>query len=131
MNKISKKIVSLVTMAAFALTLVPAAAFGATSNDSSFSVKAVDYNTAEVSFTLDSSDLGYNTVIWATDSAGHAIDNVTYTSKTANVTVTDWTDWGGKAGVLGGADASDSTLTAATVYTVEMDLLLLVNMIFT
>ena len=121
MNKISKKIVSLVTMAAFALTLVPAAAFGATSDDSSFSVKAVDYNTAEVSFTLDSSDLGYNTVIWATDSAGHAIDNVTYTSKTANVTVTDWTDWGGKAGVLGGADASDSTLTADTVYTVEMD----------
>lgn len=108
-------------MAAFALTLVPAAAFGATSDDSSFSVKAVDYNTAEVSFTLDSSDLGYNTVIWATDSAGHAIDNVTYTSKTANVTVTDWTDWGGKAGVLGGADASDSTLTADTVYTVEMD----------
>ena len=33
MNKISKKIVSLVTMAAFALTLVPAAAFAATDAD--------------------------------------------------------------------------------------------------
>ena len=38
MNKISKKIVSLVTMAAFVLTLVPAAAFGATAADSSATV---------------------------------------------------------------------------------------------
>ena len=33
MNKISKKIVSLVTMAAFALTLVPAAAFAVTADN--------------------------------------------------------------------------------------------------
>ena len=117
MNKISKKIVSLITMAAFVLTLVPAAAFGATSADSSFTVKAVDYNTAEVSFTLDQDDLGYNTVIWATDSKGAPVSDVTYESKTA---VTSWDDWGGNAGVLGGADATDSTLTADTTYTVEM-----------
>ena len=36
MNKISKKIVSLVTMAAFALTLVPAAAFAAPGDDSAY-----------------------------------------------------------------------------------------------
>ena len=117
MNKISKKIVSLITMAAFVLTLVPAAAFGATSADSSFTVKAVDYNTAEVSFTLDQDDLGYNTVIWATDSKGAPVSDVTYESKTA---VTSWDDWGGNAGVLGGADATNSTLTADTTYTVEM-----------
>ena len=117
MNKISKKIVSLITMAAFVLTLVPAAAFGATSADSSFTVKAVDYNTAEVSFTLDQGDLGYNTVIWATDSKGAPVSDVTYESKTA---VTSWDDWGGNAGVLGGADATNSTLTADTTYTVEM-----------
>ena len=116
MNKISKKIVSLITMAAFVLTLVPAAAFGATSADSSFTVKAVDYNTAEVSFTLDQDDLGYNTVIWATDSKGAPVSDVTYESKTA---VTSWDDWGGNAGVLG-ADATNSTLTADTTYTVEM-----------
>ena len=117
MNKISKKIVSLITMAAFVLTLVPAAAFGATSADSSFTVKAVDYNTAEVSFTLDQDDLGYNTVIWATDRKGAPVSDVTYESKTA---VTSWDDWGGNAGVLGGADATNSTLTADTTYTVEM-----------
>ena len=117
MNKISKKIVALATMAAFVLTLVPAAAFGATSADSSFTVKAVDYNTAEVSFTLDQDDLGYNTVIWATDSKGAPVSDVTYESKTA---VTSWDDWGGNAGVLGGADATNSTLTADTTYTVEM-----------
>lgn len=99
------------------LTLVPAAAFGATSADSSFTVKAVDYNTAEVSFTLDQDDLGYNTVIWATDSKGAPVSDVTYESKTA---VTSWDDWGGNAGVLGGADATNSTLTADTTYTVEM-----------
>ena len=121
MNKISKKIVALATMAAFVLTLAPAAAFGATSADSSFTVKAVDYNTAEVSFTLDQDDLGYNTVIWATDSKGDPITDVTYASKTASIAVTDWTQWdNAKAGVLGGADASPSTLTADTTYTVEM-----------
>ena len=61
MNKISKKIVSLVTMAAFALTLVPAAAFAAddvnttAAKASSYTVVSDEISgTAEVDFTLNS-----------------------------------------------------------------------------
>ena len=49
MNKISKKIVALATMAAFVLTLVPAAAFAAPAVDSSY--VTVDEDTQEI--TLD------------------------------------------------------------------------------
>ena len=45
MNKISKKIVALATMAAFVLTLVPAAAFAATDTDPlKSSVQTVEKN---------------------------------------------------------------------------------------
>ena len=56
MNKISKKIVSLVTMAAFALTLVPAAAFAAnepTISGSSYTVASNDANQLTVTVNLD------------------------------------------------------------------------------
>ena len=49
MNKISKKIVALVTMAAFVLTLVPAAAFGAEYG----STVKVDADTQEITLTKD------------------------------------------------------------------------------
>ena len=51
MNKISKKIVALATMAAFVLTLVPAAAFadpGKADAGTTATVTDVDYNTAKV-----------------------------------------------------------------------------------
>ena len=77
MNKISKKIVALATMAAFVLTLVPAAAFGA-STDSKYTVKAVDYNTATVSIDLGSIDestfAGGNILVWAEDSKGDVLE---------------------------------------------------------
>lgn len=55
MNKISKKIVALVTMAAFVLTLVPAAAFAGTgdSTNSSFEVKELAVNKVSVAYTID------------------------------------------------------------------------------
>ena len=58
MNKISKKIVSLVTMAAFALTLVPAAAFAAapTEDGSSFTVTSDAANQLTVTVNLDGDD---------------------------------------------------------------------------
>ena len=59
MNKISKKIVSLVTMAAFALTLVPAAAFAeepATSSTApNYSVESTAGNSVTVTVNLDAS----------------------------------------------------------------------------
>ena len=67
MNKISKKIVALVTMAAFVLTLVPFAAFGATLNDAEYAVEQLDTNKVKVTFQLGSQKAGGNTVVWATD----------------------------------------------------------------
>ena len=69
MNKISKKIVSLVTMAAFALTLVPAAAFAAEGTDSTVVVRSEDATIVEgaaasVNVTVGSLDANENIVLW-------------------------------------------------------------------
>ena len=70
MNKISKKIVALATMAAFVLTLVPAAAFGAVGSTVSVdkSEITIDGSTgiAETTVTanIDASDIGVNYLVW-------------------------------------------------------------------
>ena len=93
MNKISKKIVALVTMAAFVLTLVPFAAFAedvstvtVTGNTSS-----ENYKTASVDIHLNATDLdaldnaGNDAVIvWAEDSEGNVLDITTEVSTTSN-----------------------------------------------
>ena len=91
MNKISKKIVSLVTMAAFALTLVPMAAFatpGQADADTTATVTAVDYDTAKVEVKVGQTDFdelgdkqGSNIVVWATDSTNDVVpaEEVSYT----------------------------------------------------
>ena len=89
MNKISKKIVALVTMAAFVLTLVPFAAFAAERSyveidkaNQSISVE----ETATVTLDVASVDAGNNIVVWLTD------ENGVYTYATASGTeVTDGT----------------------------------------
>ena len=75
MNKISKKIVSLVTMAAFALTLVPAAAFAAPAE--------TDVKIAE----------GSETVLVA-DKGGEAIVNVTTVAENTDDDIVLWVDKG-------------------------------------
>lgn len=78
MNKISKKIVSLVTMAAFALTLVPAAAFAEVGkvDDSTAEVSTVSYNTAKVTINVGKTDVteADNYIVWATDAEGNVVD---------------------------------------------------------
>ena len=80
MNKISKKIVSLVTMAAFALTLVPAAAFAAPDDITAYTVsdaQPATYNDTTVNITLSDKDLdsvkepGANVLVWAEDDDGN------------------------------------------------------------
>ena len=76
MNKISKKIVSLVTMAAFAVTLVPAAAFAHEPNANETAAAASSYEitvdqnqaigSADVTFDLNSAA---NTAIKESDKA--------------------------------------------------------------
>ena len=66
MNKISKKIVSLVTMAAFATTLVPTAAFAGVSGDADLSKSAIKIeqvasNTLEVTYDVNKADDGIST----------------------------------------------------------------------
>ena len=88
MNKISKKIVSLITMAAFVLTLVPAAAFAAgpvDAGESSYTVAAADYNQLKVTVdckAADGTDADNYTAlrIIVKDAAGNSLadnDNVT------------------------------------------------------
>ena len=121
MNKISKKIVALVTMAAFVLTLVPFAAFGATSANSSFTVKTVDYNTAEVSVTLDANDTGANsnnTCVWVTDKSGaYVTSGVTFSGEG----VETFTGWNSSTpiGVLGEI-SGDNSMVADTAYTMQV-----------
>ena len=75
MNKISKKIVALATMAAFVLTLVPAAAFGAPAASSSVTVEETELelganeNSVQTYVNLDlaDADKGENIVVWVTE----------------------------------------------------------------
>ena len=79
MNKISKKIVALVTMAAFVLTLVPFAAFGATTDKTGYVVEANSgdqVNSAKVTVTLSDDDMAKvndkgNVIVWAEDEDGN------------------------------------------------------------
>ena len=92
MNKISKKIVALATMAAFVLTLVPAAAFATpkVAEDSSVAVSEAAYNAADVTVTVGDKDLAdkpHNVVIWATDANGKVLVPNT------DVTFADGTEW--------------------------------------
>ncbi len=101
MNKISKKIVALVTMAAFVLTLVPAAAFAADNNasvnaskitiDGSTEVEVVAGDKETISFTVNNAsgigttdnlaDKAGDVKLWVTDGAGNfAPDAVTFGS---------------------------------------------------
>lgn len=90
LNKISKKIISLVTMAAFVLTLVPAAAFGADLGASKVAnvelagengqtiVKENDTATLNVtigSANLDNGSAGNRVVLWAVDSENNKVDD--------------------------------------------------------
>ena len=84
MNKISKKIVALVTMAAFVLTLVPFAAFAA--DASSYTLTDATYNEVTVDINLTDADkaAAANVIVWAEDSSSNQIltygTDVTYVS---------------------------------------------------
>ena len=68
LNKISKKIVSLVTMAAFVLTLVPAAAFGATEN--TVTVVGEENQTVVLADTAKTASVDFNIKVGDTNLGG-------------------------------------------------------------
>ena len=104
MNKISKKIVALVTMAAFVLTLVPFAAFAAAdqADDSFASGAVVNGEKATVNITVGQQDFDdpvNNLVVWATEKGANktaaiaqsATTGVTYDNvKGTTVSYQDW-----------------------------------------
>ncbi len=95
MNKISKKIVALVTMAAFVLTLVPAAAFGATvTSESTVNVPekyqeltldaaAGQTATVEVKVSENIAKSGQNVYVWV-EKGGNVYSDVTYVDVAEN-----------------------------------------------
>ena len=78
MNKISKKIVALVTMAAFVLTLVPAAAFATPGkvDGSKYTVNQTAYNTVDITVNVTNTDRteAQNVVVWAQDADGNVAE---------------------------------------------------------
>ena len=96
MNKISKKIVALATMAAFVLTLVPAAAFAApqVAEDSSIVVQETAYNAATATITVGDKDTITNVVVWVTDKNNNVLvpgTDYKYVGPSGNAG-TVWTD---------------------------------------
>ncbi len=110
MNKISKKIVALATMAAFVLTLVPAAAFAA--DASTYKVENVAYNQAKVTIDVSNTDAnaGYgNILVWA-EKDGKVCDEATYSGDKTNSTYPNgWTDANGDTLYVG--QVVDQTVT--------------------
>ncbi len=86
MNKISKKIVALVTMAAFVLTLAPAAAFATTDQADGSSARAVVVNgeKATVNITVGEEDFAEvnNIVVWATEKGADKTAAITQSATT-------------------------------------------------
>jgi len=86
LNKISKKIVALVTMAAFVLTLAPAAAFATTDQADGSSARAVVVNgeKATVNITVGEEDFAdvNNIVVWATEKGADKTAAITQSATT-------------------------------------------------
>lgn len=83
-------------MAAFVLTLVPMAAFGATTiSDGQYAIEQVSTNEVKVTFQLGSGGrAGVNTAVWATDKNTNAIvEDVTFSPDTTEE-VSSYAPWG-------------------------------------
>ena len=106
MNKISKKIVALVTMAAFVLTLVPAAAFAAPAENSSVTAEETELVlgadatdvTATVNLDLAEADKGANVIAWVTkDGSSDPYHRATFVGDNLDATNTNngvWKSYG-------------------------------------
>ena len=120
MNKISKKIVALATMAAFVLTLVPAAAFAAPTDKPVDSTVKVDDaviatdESASVTVTVAAAEENDTIVLWVQDENGVYTD-AKYTLNadgkvTANPVATTGTEWDNKAVAFNKKQAGPTTV---------------------
>ena len=128
MNKISKKIVALATMAAFVLTLVPAAAFAQTGPEGATeaTVTAVDNDTANVTVKVGGYDRAEtaNIIVWATDEDGVVPQTEVKYTPAAGTTVQDGYENWNEAVVLVKPDAADGTVSVNATFAVDGDYVL-------
>ena len=110
LNKISKKIVSLVTVAAFATTLVPAAAFAADGTLSAENTKATIADTAANQITVNLDLYTQSNLEATTADLGDATLKVALEGKTGTV----YTDITAEGDGLTGASTSNYTSVAST-----------------
>ena len=129
MKKISKKIVALLTMAAFVLTLVPAAAFAADAPTWS-SVKTESENmtvtldqdgaaSAKVVVKVGSKDAGHNMFVWLTDNNNN---NSVYQYATVNTGDSSDNVLAGTGNWVGAALIGKANTTVGTEFTVEFEI---------
>ena len=127
MNKISKKIVALATMAAFVLTLVPAAAFAQPTDSYVETAKANlsvnlptngDEAQADVVVNIDADDMSHNVLVWLEK------DNAVYTYATAkkaadeSATVNQGVDGWRGAAVIPANTATDEDPSVAITFSI-------------
>ena len=128
MNKISKKIVALATMAAFVLTLVPAAAFAQTGPEGATeaTVTAVDNDTANVTVKVGGYDRAEtaNIIVWATDEDGVVPQTEVKYTPAAGTTVQDGYENWNEAVVLVKPDADNGTVSVNATFAVDGDYVL-------
>ena len=133
MNKISKKIVALATMAAFVLTLVPAAAFAAPAVDNSYA--SVDEDTQEITLDNGSATANVNVsvgaadenkgnvIVWLTTNNGNEDVLYPYADVKKDTNIVEGTGlFDGTAAILGAAEGDYTvtfTLKQAGTYTVH------------
>ena len=134
MNKISKKIVALATMAAFVLTLVPAAAFAAPAQSSSVSVEESELVlgadaedvTAQVNLDLADADKGANVIVWVTkDGSSDPYHRATFEDTTTATQIPQsntgvWKSYGIYNIAAEGQYQIDVNLDAAGEYTIHV-----------
>ena len=132
MNKISKKIVALVTMAAFVLTLVPAAAFAAPAENSSVTAEETELVlgadatdvTATVNLDLAEADKGANVIAWVTkDGSSDPYHRATFVGDNLDAANTNngvWKSYGIYNISAGGQYKISVKLDAAGEYTIHV-----------
>ena len=134
MNKISKKIVSLVTMAAFALTLVPAAAFAAVDGaevniTNGATQNVVLSNAGQVSVEVNvkaGTDNSNSIILWAESENENPSADVNYTGSAAEWQQPSTGVWENTTYLTGGSYTAERTYAAkvnfseAGVYTIHV-----------
>ncbi|MED9780689.1 MAG: copper amine oxidase N-terminal domain-containing protein [Peptococcaceae bacterium] len=132
MNKISKKIVALATMAAFVLTLVPAAAFAdpvtpeeykstVSVNSQDVALDANGNATLTIDVNVAEGETNNDFVVWIDNASGQPLSNATYSAVATSDKVANGTGNFENRGILYRLNDSNQALTAG-LHQIKVDL---------